>query len=246
MKDLNNAYAAQRAALNLPPLPRGVNLFFHMQSPLLHLQAATPSIEYPRRDWPANVQLVGPLLPPSTGSADLPDWWDELDSARAVVHVTQGTVATDPAVLTKPALEALASFDGLVVVTSPQDLGTVPPNTRVAEFIPHSLLLPKVDAMITNAGYNGVKMALANGVPLVMAPWGNDQPDVAGRIAWSGAGINLKKRSPSTKAIADAVHTVLTDPSYRSSAARIRAEFDEYAGGVRAATLLETLTASGH
>ena len=239
MKDLNSAYASTRASLGLKPLPRGANVFWHMQSPLLHLQAATPSIEYPRQHWPANVHLVGPLLPPST-SADVPEWWDELDSAKAVVHVTQGTVATDPSTLTRPALEALASFDGLVVVTSPHDLGKVPANTRVARFIPHSMLLPKVDAMVTNAGYNGVKMALANGVPLVMAPWGNDQPDVAGRIAWAGAGINLRKRTPSAAAIRQGVDAVLGG-SYRQTARRIQAEFQEYPDGSRAAELLEEL-----
>jgi UDP:flavonoid glycosyltransferase YjiC (YdhE family) len=243
MKDLDQAYAAQRAALGLKPLPRGVNVFHHMQSPLLHLQAATPSIEYPRRHWPSNVHFVGPLLPDGPSSAALPDWWGELDSAKAVVHVTQGTIATDPSTLTEPALAALADFDGLVVVTSPHDLGDVPANTRVAKFIPHSLLLPKVDAMVTNAGYNGVKMALAHGVPLIMAPWGNDQPDVAGRVAWAGAGINLRKRTPSVTAIRDAVRAVLGG-SYRQAAGKIQAEFQEYADGSIAAGLLEGLAAA--
>jgi UDP:flavonoid glycosyltransferase YjiC (YdhE family) len=243
MKDLDQAYAAQRAALGLKPLPRGVNVFHHMQSPLLHLQAATPSIEYPRRHWPSHVHFVGPLLPDGLSSASLPDWWGELDSAKAVVHVTQGTIATDPSILTKPALAALADFDGLVVVTSPHDLGDVPANTRVAKFIPHSLLLPKVDAMVTNAGYNGVKMALAHGVPLVMAPWGNDQPDVAGRVAWAGAGINLRKRTPSVTAIRDAVRAVLGG-SYRQAAGKVQTEFQEYADGSIAAGLLEGLTAA--
>ncbi|TCO65332.1 glycosyltransferase [Actinocrispum wychmicini] len=239
MKDLNEAYVSTRAALGLKPLPRGANVFWHMQSPMLHMQAATPAIEYPRRHWPANVHFVGPLLPPATTAA-LPEWWAELDSAKAVVHVTQGTVATDPSILTKPALAGLASFDGLVVVTSPHDLGPVPANTRVAEFIPHSLLLPKVDAMVTNAGYNGVKMALSHAVPLVMAPWGNDQPDVAGRIAWAGAGVNLRKRTPSPGAIRQGVATVL-DGSYHQAARRIQAEFREYPDGSRAAHLLEEL-----
>ncbi len=243
MRGATVAYARQREVLRLPPLPRGVTLFDHMISPMLHLQAATPLIEYPRRPWPANVHLVGPLLPDPPAKADLPDWWEELRDARTVVHVTQGTVATDPTTLTLPTLEALADLDGLVVVTTPDPaaLRSVPSNVRVAGFVPHALLLPRVDVMVTNGGYNGTKMALSHGVPLVFAPWGNDQPDVAGRVSWAGAGIKLRVRTPKPAAIAAAVREVLTNPSYAEAARRIAAQFREYGSGGRAATLLERL-----
>jgi UDP:flavonoid glycosyltransferase YjiC (YdhE family) len=247
MRGLTQAYVRQRVALGLPPLARGVSLFDHMISPMLHLQAATPLIEYPRRPWPANIHLVGPLLPEAAPDVELPPWWDELDGSRTVVHVTQGTVVTDPSTLTVAAMAALADFDGLVVVTTPDPsaLGPVPANVRVARFIPHALLLPRVDVMVSNGGYNGVKMALAHGIPLVIAPWGNDQPDVAGRIAWAGAAVNLRTRAPSPQAIAAAVRTVLTDASYRQAAARIQTEFQRSGGGERAAMLLEKLAATG-
>jgi len=243
MRGLTRAYAQERSVLGLAPLPPGTSVFDHMISPMLHLQAATPSIEYPRRPWPGHVHLVGPLLPPPPAQADLPTWWGELDGTCPVVHVTQGTVATDPATLVRPALAALADLDGLVVVTTPDPaaLGPVPPNARVARFIPHPLLLPHVHAMVSNGGYNGVKAALAAGVPLVIAPWGNDQPDVAGRVAWAGAAVNLRVRTPEPSAIAAGVRAVLTDPSYRDAAARIRAEFNRYPGGARAADLLAKL-----
>ncbi|HEY2948435.1 MAG TPA: nucleotide disphospho-sugar-binding domain-containing protein [Micromonosporaceae bacterium] len=245
MRGLTAAYSERRAALGLPPLPRGVTTFDHMMSSELHLQAATPSIEYPRRPWPANVHLVGPLLPPVPSAMDTPQWWDELAAARTVVHVTQGTYATDPGALTRPTVEALAELDGLVVVTTPDPdaLGPVPANACVAPSIPHGLLLPHVDVMVSNAGYNGVKAALAHGVPLVLAPWGNDQPDVAARIAWAGAAVNLGERTPAPAAIGGAVARVLAEPSYREAARRIADEFREYGTGERAAVLLESLVA---
>jgi MGT family glycosyltransferase len=214
-----------------------------MISEQLHLQAATPLIEYPRRPWPANVHLVGPLLTPTAPTTDLPPWWDELASVRTVVHITQGTVATDPAILTRPSIDALADLDGLVVVTTPDpdQLGPLPANARVARFIPHGLLLPRVHAMVSNGGYNGVKSALAHGVPLVLAPWGNDQPDVAARVAWAGAGINLRVRTPSGTDLATAVRAVLTQPTYGDAARRIRDEFAAFHGGAFAADLLEDL-----
>jgi UDP:flavonoid glycosyltransferase YjiC (YdhE family) len=133
-----------------------------------------------------------------------------------------------------------------VIVTTPDPaaLGPVPANVRVARFVPHPLLLPHVNAMVSNGGYNGVKAALAAAVPLVIAPWGNDQPDVAGRLAWSGAGINLRTRAPRPDMIASAVRAVLDDPAYRTAARRIAAEFAAYPGGDRAAHLLERLPQS--
>jgi UDP:flavonoid glycosyltransferase YjiC (YdhE family) len=248
MRPLTQAYERERAAVGLPPLPRGVTVFDHMMSSLLHLQAATPLIEYPRHPWPTNIHLVGPLLPEAPASDDLPAWWPELREARRVVHVTQGTVATDPATLTIPALSGLTGLDGLVVVTTPDPaaLGTLPANARVARYIPHALLLPHVDVMVSNGGYNGAKMALAHGVPLVIAPWGNDQPDVAARISWAGAAVNLRTRTPSPEAVRDAVDAVLADAAYRDAATRIQDEFLDYGGGDLAAGLLaELVTKAG-
>ena len=85
----------------------------------------------------------------------------------------------------------------------------------------------------------GLRLVLT--VPLVVAPWGNDQPDVAGRIAWAGAAVNLRVRTPEPAAIRAAVETVLREPTYRDAASRISAEFARYPGGERAADLLEKL-----
>ncbi len=249
MRGLDEAYSAQREALGLPALSPGESTFDHMTSGQLHLQASTPAIEFPRRPWPEAVHLVGPLIPPAGqglgggGGFRLPAWWGELDEVPTVVHVTQGSVATDPQTLTLPALEALDGLDVLVIVTSPEpsELGSVPSNTRVSSFIPHGLLLPRVDVMVTNAGFNGVKAALAHGVPMVLAPWGNDQPDVAARVRWAGAGIDLRTRTPEPAAVRVAVQTVLADPHYREAARRVEAEFALYPGGQRAADCLESL-----
>ena len=242
MHGLTAAYLQERSTLGLPPLPAGVTAFDHMISDQLHLQASTPSLEFPRRQWPPSVRLIGPLLPPAPdpGSVPLPHWWPQLREAPAVVHVTQGSIATDPALLTRPALEGLAELDALIVVTTPQPdrLGSIPSNTRVSGFVPHSLLLPYVDVVVTNAGYNGVKAALAAGVPLVMAPWGNDQPDVAARVTRIGAGIHLRRRTPAPHQIADAVRHALTDPALRQAARRIQTEFAQYPAGDHAAAAL--------
>ncbi len=243
MRRLNALLNAERARLDLPPLPRGRDLSDLLRSPLLHLQPTTLAFEYPRRGLEPQVHFVGPLIPAPPADPALPDWWGELDGSRPVVHVTQGTVATDPTALVGPTLDALAGHDdrsALVVVTG-EVTGPVPANARVARFLPHPLLLPKVDVMVSNGGYNGVLTALAHGVPLVVAGRSEDKAAVCARVAWSGAGISLGTDRPSARQVGDAVRAVLRDPSYRDNARRIQADFARHDAAGESADLLEQL-----
>jgi hypothetical protein len=64
-------------------------------------------------------------------------------------------------------------------------------------------------------------MALASGVPLVVAGAREDKPEVAARVAWSGSAVNLRAERPKPDLIAEAVSNVLTKPSYGDNARRL-------------------------
>ena len=100
----------------------------------------------------------------------------------------------------------------------------VPHNARVAPFLPHGDLLPHVDLMITNGGFGGVQHALAHGIPLIIGGDTEDKPEVAARIAWAGAGINLRTATPTPHQIRQAVEKVLKDHSYRQTARDLAAK----------------------
>jgi UDP:flavonoid glycosyltransferase YjiC (YdhE family) len=232
----------------------------------LYLQATTEAFEYPRRDLPPQFHYIGPLLP-AARDFRRPAWWHELDqpaaagppptlrtglARRPVVHVTQGTIATDPAQLLVPAIRALADQPVLVVVTTARavdsfPLKALPANVRLESFVPYADLLPKVDVMVTNAGYGGVQLALAHGVPLVAAGRSEDKAEVAARIAWSGTGIALPELASvaqRTAAIRTAVRRVLTDPTYRLNAQRVRDDFARHDAPNEAVWRLEQLVAA--
>jgi UDP:flavonoid glycosyltransferase YjiC (YdhE family) len=241
-------FDSQRAAVGLPPLPDGVSVADVTISPNLHLQSGTAAFDYPYEQPPAHLYYVGPLLPPSPGPGAFipPPWWSEL-AGRPVVHVTQGTVVFDPVSLVLPTIRALADDDALVVATVPDlsGLGKLPANVRVARYLPHPELLPLVDVMVTNGGFNGVITALAHGVPLVAGGEHADKADVCARIAWSGAGIDLGTENPSEASLAAAVRRVRDDPAYRRNAAGIRDDFATHNPAAEAADLLERLAATG-
>ena len=207
------------------------------------LQATAPEFEYPRREIPAKVRFIGPLLPPEPATFTPPAWWPELDRGLPVVLVTQGTVRSDPSELIQPVLEALSSENLLVVATTggTEIAGPLPRNARVEPFISYHHLLPRVSAMITNAGYGGVQMALRYGVPLICAGRTEEKPDICARVAWSGAGLDLKTHTPRPAKIRHAVREVLSNRRYTDRARSIGDALARFDAPREAAELLEGL-----
>jgi UDP:flavonoid glycosyltransferase YjiC (YdhE family) len=244
--EVTRTFNRQRNEIGLPSIPRGKTVFDYLVSPYLHLQGTTPAFEFPHRHLPPQVHYVGPMLPPMPADFSEPPWLGELRNRQPVVHVTQGTVATDETELVLPTIQALADEDILLVVTTPEPekLGALPPNVRVERMIPHSFLLPHVDVMVTNGGYNGVKVALAYGVPLVAAGATEDKPEVGSRIAWAGAGINLKTGSPVPDQLKKAILEVLQNPVYRQKAQAVQSDFARHDSPGEAVQLLERLVRS--
>ncbi|WP_030106789.1 glycosyltransferase [Actinoalloteichus caeruleus] len=216
--------------LGLPRLPE-----FVLDWPVLadrFTQLTSAGFEYPRSDLPASFRFVGPLPPSGPTAWTPPPWWSELDDARPVVHVTQGTIDNvDLDRLVGPTVRGLAGKDVLVVVATggrPESAvpgaGALPPNVRVERFLAYDRLLPRVDVLVTNGGAGGTHQALGAGVPLVVAGDSADNPENAARVAWSGAGIDLRTGTPPAEAVADAVERVLREPRYRARAREFAAE----------------------
>lgn len=245
----------QRARSQLGLARRSGSIFEHSFSPYLHLQGATPGFEYPRQRLPPQVHWVGPLRPDPPARWQPPGWWAQVtDTRRPVVLISQGTIRADVTELIVPAVRALADVDVTVVVTTglahPDSVtaalgGRMPDNTRLARFLPYSLLLPHVDVFVTNGGYTGVTLALADGIPLVQAGVTEEKADIGARIEWSGVGIRLGTTRPSPVAVRQAVHRVLAEPGYRAAARRLQAEMASHDAGREGAALLVELARTG-
>lgn len=230
---VDGMFNRMRAEAGLKPKRGSLEAFY---SPELVLAQGVAELETVR--VPPQVRFVGrlstPPKPPT--SAGLPEWWPDLDG-RTVVHVTQGTLETDPDDLLKPAIEALAGHDALVVCTTggaPWE-GPLPRNVRVAPFIPHDLLLPRTDVMITNGGWGGVLAALEAGVPLVVVPGELDKSQVARRVERAGAGIVRRK----PRRLEEAVDQVR--PRHRERARELGRAITAAGGAAEAADLVEAL-----
>lgn len=244
---LTRLYQRTRRDVGLPPDRETFGTMWF--SPQLVVASGSPGLDYPRDDLPPHVRFVGDLTDDGAPPPDvhLPEWWDDVLDAGAhdvpVVHVTQGTANVDPRDLVLPTLAALADLDVLVVVglghrTDPLP-GPLPANARVAEMLPYPHLLPRTSVVVTNGGYGGVLQALRHDVPLVVAGGDLDKPEIAARIAWHGAGVDLRTGRPRPRAVAAAYERVAGDPSYRRAASRLGADLRALGGTAAAADLLE-------
>lgn len=246
-RDVNQHARGIRTRLGLPA--RGPDVLSSTLSPFLYMHPSTPAFEYPRSDLAPQVHFIGPLLPRPSLDFEPPAWWNDLHSGKQVVLVNQGTIATELNDLIVPTLQALAHEDLLVIATTggatAADIGIdIPANARVEPFVPFAELLPYIDLMITNGGYGGVQFALAQGIPLIVAGTTEDKPEIAARVAWSGAGINLHTKTPTPEQIRAAVQSVRLNAQYSLNAERIRADYARHNAPHEAARLLEQLAAS--
>ena len=232
-RGLRRAYDEQRAIAGLGPSSVPFEVVF--SSPDLVCASGVPGLDWPRRDWPVPIEYVGALAPTGRSGAALPPWWTDLREDRPIVHVTQGTLNVDPDDLIRPAFAALGRQPvSIVATTGRADAAELPfpapPNAYVAGLVDYAALLPRLDAMITNGGWGGVLAALSHGVPLIVAGGDLDKPEIAGRVAWAGAGIDLRTGTPKPAAILRAWQRLSTDPSYRDNAERLASELRRHDG----------------
>ena len=202
-----------------------------------------PSFEYPRSDLAPNVCFVGAVHPPGSTQYRRPDWWPALDGNRPVVHVFAGTAA-DPKRLLEPTLKALGGGDVLVVATTGGAAltATLPSNVLVAERVPYDLLLPRVDVIVSDGDYGVVQRAVSTGVPLVVAGGTGATREVAARVGWSGAGIDLRTGSPGPEAVGRAVREILGDTRYLRRARELECAFARRCGVAEIASLVDEVT----
>ena len=242
-----------RGAMGLPP--DGLDVLQAAVSPMLHLQACTPSFEYPVPDLPATVHWVGALRPDPPTPWVPPSWWDEVRApTRPVVHVTQGSIRPDMRELVVPTLRALARDDVLVVVTT----GGVPragargayggaaagqrPGQRVHPLRPAAAARRRVrDQRRLHRCHHGPAPRRAAGAGRLDRGEGRDR----GPGGWSGVGVRIRPTSPRPLRLRTAVRASCTTRGTGDAAQRMGAELRRHDAAEEGADLLERLADTG-
>jgi UDP:flavonoid glycosyltransferase YjiC (YdhE family) len=232
-----------RATHGLPPDPELVMLCRY-----LVLAPFPPSFRDPGNPLPPTGQAIQPVLADTATGEDEPAWVAEL-SVRPIVYFTLGTVFNlESGDLFERVLGGLSKLPVSVVVTvgrelEPQALGPHPANVRVEGYVPQSFLLPHCELVVSHAGSGSVVGALAHGLPMVLLPIGADQPLNAARCHELHVARILDPFQATSADVSDAASNVLSDPSYRRNAQRLKGEIEALPGPEHALRLLERLAA---
>jgi MGT family glycosyltransferase len=204
-------------------------------TPLLLYMTAEP-FEYPRRDWPENVVMIGPCAwdPPS----DPPAWLERID--RPIVLVNTSSEFQDDGRLVQVALQALAEEPVAVVATLPANDPAdfqAPANAHVERFVSHQLVLDRAVCAVTHGGMGSTQKALASGVPVCAVPFGRDQLEVARRVEVARAGTRLPAGRLNPERLRAKVRQAMTRAE---GARRIAAAYDATGGPRTAVDAIET------
>ena len=214
---------------------------------------APPSLHDPTVPLPPNFVSLRPVALDATASATLPSWADELGRDRPLVYATLGTIFNNPEYNLPffPAImEGLRDEPVDVVITvgplvDAASVGAPPPNVRVERYVPQSLLFPRCSAVICHGGYGTLLAAIEYGVPLVVVPFGADQPINARSVERLGIGQVVQGDEVTADRMRHAVRSVLDDPEYRRRVEQVRDDAGRLPATTEAVTELEGIVARG-
>ncbi len=214
---------------------------------LAHVAQQPAFFDFPRVGLPDHFHYSGPWHEPERDDGlDFP--WDWLDG-RPLVYGSLGTIQNGTTHAYQAMAEAVRDLDVQFVIAlgraDAERSMNVPPNVLIVPYAPQLRLLERAAAAITHAGYNTAIECLAAGVPMVCLPVANDQPGVARRVEWVGAGEVLPIRKVSAKRLRSLLQRVLNEPSYRKAALRCRDEIRKVDGAAVAAEIIAGAFKSG-
>lgn len=214
---------------------------------LAHIAQQPAFFDFPRVGLPDHFHYSGPWHEPARDDGlDFP--WDWLDG-RPLVYGSLGTIQNGTTLAYQAMADAVRELDVQLVIALGRANAAhslkVPPNVLVVSYAPQLRLLERTAAAITHAGYNTAIECLAAGVPMICLPVTNDQPGVARRVEWVGAGEVLPIQKVNTKRLHTLLQRVLNEPSYREEALRCRAEIQKVDGAAGAAEVIERAFDSG-
>lgn len=232
--DVNEA----RAEWNLPKLA-SLNEVFSKKAIVSQL----PQImDFPRKLDPPPICFTGPFND-GLGRPTVTFPWSSLNS-KPIVYASMGTVRCASKQVFETIAAACARFNLQLVMSlggmdlTPSDIECAPADAIIVHFAPQTEILRKAALCITHGGMNTVLDAVASGVPLVVLPVTDDQPGVAARVEWLGAGLSLPLRKLSIERLTERIETILSNPQFFHVAKNLETQLKQIDGLERAAEII--------
>lgn len=150
-------------------------------------------------------------------------------SGRPNVYCTLGTFSNTDVGVFRTVIDALESLDVQALLTTGwglhlDDLGSLPANVVVEEYVPQAQVLRWADLVVCHGGSGTMLASLAAGVPVVSLPQGADQFINAPWWLRSGAVAVMQPPDVDSTSLASCMSSTLEDSTMRSAADEIAQE----------------------
>jgi zeaxanthin glucosyltransferase len=202
--------------------------------------------DFPRDRLSPTFHYLGPWFDDKSSSG-VAFPFEKLDG-RPIVYGSIGTLQSRNSGYFRIMAEACAGLDVQLVLSLGHGTGEaaldLPGNPIVVNYAPQLELLERAAVTITHAGMNTMQQSLHFGVPAIAIPLAHDQPAIAARLSWTGAGIVIPPALLTPSRLRAAVQALLPESSmFRARAGALRESIRKSGGVERAADIAEHLTA---
>ena len=200
-----------------------------------------PEFEFPRQ-LPPHFHFTGSFHQ-AIAREPIPFPFEQLND-KPLIYASMGTVQNRFGDVFQTIAAACADLNVQLVISlggrlEPELFPDLPGNPLVVKYAPQLELLQRASLNITHAGLNTTLESLSYGVPMVAIPVTDDQPGVAARIIWTGAGELVKLSQLTVSTLRGAIERVLTEDTYKQNAVRLQAMLSQTGGVSHAADIIE-------
>lgn len=224
---IGNTLNKFRAHLGLGPVHRILDTWWH--SPQLTLGLFPEWFSGHPADWPKSVQLTGfPLYDEADVQGLPPDLESFLQNGPPPIVFTPGSAMSQGERFFAESVQVCIDrkWRGLLVTKFPAQLPRdLLPGVRHVNYVPFSLLLPRVAAFVHHGGIGTTAQALAAGVPQLVMPLSFDQPDNAARVKRLGAGEVLPPNRYTAARAAALLERLISDPERKKRCLQLAEQF---------------------
>ncbi|WP_411137373.1 macrolide-inactivating glycosyltransferase [Streptomyces sp. C10] len=171
--------------------------------------------------------------------------WERPADAERVLLVSLGSSFTKEPGFYRECVKAFGDLPGWHVVlqvgkhVAAEELGDVPGNVEVRQWVPQLAILKKADAFITHAGAGGSQEGLATATPMVAVPQAVDQFGNADMLEGLGVARHVPMEQADAATLRAAVLALVDDPEVKRRLAAIQGEMATEGGTRRAVDLIE-------
>ncbi len=124
-----------------------------------------------------------------------------------------------------------------VLVGAKRDL--ISPEILTVPYVPYSEIFPRASVVVHQGGSGTTGQALRSGRPMLIVPYGWDQPDNAARMERLGVGLAITRKEYTCETACAAIRRLLTESSFAARARAVAGKLNEENGLIVACDAIE-------